>query len=154
MKKINLLIVDDRDIIRDGLKLIFSNSKNIKVKGEASDGNEALELIKENDYDVVLMDINMPNMNGIEATKKIKKLKSNIKVLANSFYASPLFIKDMIKAGSSGFIKKGESSSVYFEAVQTVNNGTIYLSDEVSHKIYDKVLAYLKDPSKKEVLAS
>ncbi|MBL4593868.1 MAG: response regulator transcription factor [Flavobacteriales bacterium] len=154
MKKISLLIVDDRDIIRDGLKLIFSGSDNINVKDEASDGNEAIALIEKNDYDVVLMDINMPNMNGIEATKSIKKLKSNIKVLANSFYTSPIFIRDMIRAGSSGFIKKGESRNSYIEAIESVHNGTIYLSDEVNHKTYDKVLDYLKSPVKGDPIVS
>jgi len=144
MEGINVLIVDDRDIVRDGLKLIFSVSDHVNVIGEASDGNEAMSLIEKNDYDVVLMDINMPNMNGIEATKKIKKLKSNIKILANSFYVSPIYIKDMIKAGASGFITKGESRQSYLKAIESVFNGNVYFTDKISYKTYDKVSAYLK----------
>lgn len=141
---INVLIVDDRDIIRDSLRMFFSNENGIRLKDDADDGYEALKLIETNDYDVVLMDINMPNMNGVEATKKIKKLNSNIKILASSFNASPFLIKEMIAAGASGFIKKGESKKEYVKAIEAVNSGTIYLSDEVNYKTYAKVLAYLK----------
>ena len=144
MDSISVLIVDDRDIIRDSLKLLLANAKNIIVKGEASDGEEALDLIANNDYDVVLMDINMPNMDGVEATKRIIKLNPQIRILANSFYSSATFIKNMISAGASGFIKKGESGKSYIDAIESVNEGMVYLSDEVNHKTYDKVLGYLK----------
>ncbi len=142
MKPIRLLIVDDREIIRDSLKLLFLGVKDIVVMGEASDGYEAIELIKKNDYDVVLMDINMPLLNGIEATKQIIKFNSNIKVLGNSFYVSPTYIKDIIKAGAFGFITKDESREVYLEAIRKVHSGSIYLSDKVNYEVYDKVLTY------------
>ena len=110
MKTINVLIVDDRDIIRDSLKMTLSGVEGIKVKDDAADGREAMKLIEKNDYDVVLMDINMPTMDGIEATKQIIKINPNIKILANSFYVTPLYIKEMIKAGSYGFITKGDKN--------------------------------------------
>ena len=143
MKPIRLLIVDDREIIRDSLKLLFLEVKDITVMGEASDGYEAIELIKEKDYDVVLMDINMPLLNGIEATKQIIKFNSNTKVLGNSFYVSPTYIKDIIKAGAFGFITKDESREVYLDAIRKVHKGSIYLSDKLNCQVYDKVLTYL-----------
>lgn len=142
MKHIRLLIVDDREIIRDSLKLLFSGLKDITVTGEASDGYEAIDLVKKNDYDVILMDINMPLLNGIEATKEITKINSNTKVLGNSFFISPTYIKDLIKAGARGFITKDESREVYIEAVKATHQGKIYLSDKVNHQVYDKVLNY------------
>jgi len=144
---IDVLIVDDRDIIRDSLKLSFLTTDDIEVKDEASDGKEAMRLVEENNYDVVLMDINMPNMDGIEATKNILKIKPETKVLANSFHVSPLYIKEMIKAGSFGFITKGDGRDSYLEAVRSVANGAVYLSDEINNETYDKVLDYLKNPA-------
>ena len=148
MKKINVLIVDDRDIVRDSLRVTFSGVKDICVKDDASDGAEAMRLIEKNDYDVVLMDINMPNMDGIQATKEIIKINPNIKVLANSFHVTPLYIKEMIRAGSYGFITKGDGRAAYIEAIRTVANGAVYLSDEINSETYDQVLTYLKTPSK------
>ena len=145
MDEIRLLVVDDRDIVRDGLKLVLSDTM-IVVKGEATDGYEAIDLVMKNDYDVVLMDVNMPNMNGIDATRELKKIDPDIKILATSFWESPEFIKEMITAGASGFIKKGESKNVYEEAIELINNGMIYLSEEVSGKTYEKVFSYLKHP--------
>lgn len=153
MKMISLLIVDDRDIVRDSLKITFSGAKDIHVKDEASDGKEAMELIEKNDYDVVLMDINMPNMNGMKATKEMIKIKPNIKILANSFYITPLYIKEMIRAGSYGFITKGDGRDSYIEAVRTVANGAVYLSDEINNETYNQVLRYLKSPFKKVLSA-
>jgi len=147
MKKIKLLIVEDRDVIKDALKMFLNMEKGIEVTGEASDGMEAISLISKNQYDVVLMDINMPNMNGIDTTKKIFKLDPNIKVLANSLHASPYYIKEMIKAGAYGFITKGEKNSIYVDAIKSVSKGAIYLSDEIKSSTYDKVLAYLKYPT-------
>ncbi len=147
MKNIKLLIVEDRDIIKDALKMVLNLEKNIQVTGEAADGKEAMNLISKNSYDVVLMDINMPNMNGIEATKKIFKINPNIKVLANSLHASPYYIKEMIKAGAYGFITKGDNNSTYVEAINSVSEGAIFLSDEINSRTYDKVLAYLKYPA-------
>jgi DNA-binding NarL/FixJ family response regulator len=142
--KIRVLIVDDRDVIIDGLKLIFSGAKDIDIKGVASNGEEAIELVRKHDYDVVLMDVNMPVMNGVEATKAIKKLNFKIKILANSFYLDPILIKDMMKAGAQGFVRKGDTKTAYFDAVKTVSNGGVYLSEEVPSKTYDKVSKYLK----------
>lgn len=142
MKPIRLLIVDDREIIRDSLKLLFFGVKDIAVMGEASDGFEAIDLVKKNDYDVVLMDINMPLLNGVEATKQIINLNSSTRILGNSFNVSPTYIKDIIKAGACGFITKDESREIYIEAVKEVYQGNIYLSDKVNHQVYDKVLSY------------
>jgi len=147
MEKINVLIVEDRDIILDSIKLSLQKYDNIIIAGEATDGREAVNSVKQTDYDVVLMDINMPNMNGIEATKEIKKINPAIEILAHSFFLNPERVYDMIDAGATGIIKKGESSSVYEEALRTVANGTIYLSEEIHYSVYEKVLGYLKQPA-------
>ena len=155
MENINVLIVDDRDIIRDSLKLSFLGLSDIKVTGEAEDGKEAIKLIKKNNYDVVVMDINMPGMNGIEATQEIVKMKPDIKILATSFHVSPSFIKNILKSGASGYIRKGENRNAYLDAIRTVSNGAIYLSEKVDAKVYAKVFRYLKhrSPVKRTILS-
>jgi DNA-binding NarL/FixJ family response regulator len=144
MEEIKLLIVDDRDIIRDSIKLNLLKSKNILIKGEASDGQEAINMVKENHYDVILMDINMPNMDGVEATKEIKKIDPTTEILANSFFVNSERVYDMVEAGALGFIKKDEEPRIYQEAIRFVANGTIYLSDEINSNVYKQVLGYLK----------
>lgn len=146
MKEIKIIIVDDKKNIREGLKLMLARTKEIKIMAEASDGKEAIDLITQNEYDVVLMDIKMPNMDGIEATKKIKKTHPHIKILTNSYQVSSFHINEMLRAGASGFIRKGDDIDSYIEAIWTVDNGGIYLSDEINNKTYDKLLDLLKPP--------
>lgn len=147
MGKIKVLVVDDRDVIRDSLKLILKGDEHVVIEATAEDGFEAISLIKEKQFDVILMDINMPNMNGIETTKKILQINPSLKVLVNSLHLSSIHIKDMINAGVSGFIKKGESKNKYKEAITNVANGVAHFSDEVNSKTYQEALSYLKYPS-------
>lgn len=144
MKKIKLLIVEDRDIIRDSIKLSLKKYENIEIAGTASDGWEAISTVSQKDYDVVLMDINMPNMNGFDASKEIKEIDPNIEIVAHSFFFNSERVFEMIDAGAKGILKKGVCSSVYEEAIRSVANGTIYLSEEIENNTYDKVLGYLK----------
>ena len=123
MKPIKLMIADDRDISRDILKLLLKSYKNIKVVAEATNGLEAIELIKTKSIDVVLMDINMPNLNGEQATKKIKELNPNIKIIINSFVDNPYIIKKLISCGASAYVKKGESINAYIEAIESIKTG-------------------------------
>jgi DNA-binding NarL/FixJ family response regulator len=144
MKVVKVLIVDDKDFIRKGLKAILSKYKDLKIEAEANDGNEALQIIAENKFDVVLMDINMPNMNGIEATKKIRAIDKNVKILSNSSFISTYHVREMLKAGASGFIKKGEDADIYKEAIWTIDNGGIFLSEEIEAETYDEVFNFFK----------
>ena len=139
MKPIEIIIVDDKKIIRDGLKAIFSRSDNFVIKSEASNGKEAIQLISKNNYDVVIMDINMPEMDGIETTRRIKKRNQKIKILTNSCHVHSHYIYEMLEAGATGFIKKGDDIDCYKEAIWTVNNGGVYLSEDISNETYDKV---------------
>ncbi len=151
MEKIRLLIVDDRDTIRDSIKLSLSKYNNIVIAGEASDGWEAVKCVNNCEYDVVLMDINMPNMNGIQASAEIKNINPHIEILAHSFFLNPERVFDMIDAGAKGVVKKGENFAVYEEAIRTVANGTIYLTEEIDYKVYEKVLGYLRQPVEKMI---
>lgn len=145
-RKINVLLVDDRDIIRDLIKLMFMNDHYISITGEAEDGLEALELVKKNNYDVVIIDINMPNLNGIKTTADIKKIKPDLKILANSFYQNIKYIEQVLIAGASGYIVKGETAEEYREAISIIFNGGVYFTDQIDEVIYEKVFKRLKNP--------
>ncbi|NCT16523.1 MAG: response regulator transcription factor [Flavobacteriales bacterium] len=140
MKKIKLVVVDDRDIIRDLLILMFKSNTTIEVVGDACNGNEAIKLVAEKNVDVVIMDINMPDMDGLEATKIIKALNPKVKILCNSFLTDVYQIKSMLDAGASGYIRKGEVIHSYIKAIETIHNGGVYLSDEINDETYNKIL--------------
>jgi len=144
MKETKVIIVDDNLVIRDGLRLMLKSFQNIKIVAEAEDGLEALDLIEKVDFDVILMDISMPNLNGIAATKKIKKKNVNAKILANTCNVDSFYIKEMLTAGASGYINKGADLASYKEAIWTVQNGGIFLSEEIELSTYDEVLDNLK----------
>ena len=145
MNTINILLVDDRDVIRDGLRVLLSKYPRINITEEATDGEKAVKLIKDdlNKYDIILMDINLPKINGMEATKQIKAINSKIKIIAFSLHTSAGYIVDMIKAGVSGYVTKGEEASTYLEAIETVYNGGIYLTDKIDPTEYDKASSLL-----------
>lgn len=132
---IKLLIADDRDIFRDSLKIFLSKTSEIGVVGEVTDGREAMDLIDKNDYDVVLMDIHMPIMNGIEATRNIIKSKPCTKILASSFDIMPDYINEVMGAGAQGFIAKSNSGASFIEAIKAVGKGQRFLTDETESRM-------------------
>lgn len=146
MKKINLLLVDDRDVIRDAFKVLLLKYPHISVVAEAENGADAVNIISKNKegIDIVLMDINLPKINGMEASKTIKAIDSNIKIIAFSLHTSAGYIVEMIRAGVSGYVTKGEEASVFLEAIETVYNGGVYLSDKIDTTEYEKATSMLK----------
>lgn len=146
MNKINLLIVDDRDVIRDAFKVLLSKYPIINIVSEAENGADAVDIISRNgeEIDIVLMDINLPKMSGMEATKKIKSINSKVKIIAFSLHTSAGYIVEMIKAGVSGYVTKSEEASTFLDAIQTVYNGGIYLSDKIDSTEYDKATSMLR----------
>jgi len=146
MKKINLLIVDDRDIVRDAFKVLLAKFPEVNINNEAVDGEQAIKLISDNanNYDIVLMDINLPKMNGMAATKKIKAINSGVKIIAFSLHKSAGYIVDMIRSGVSGYVTKDEAAETYFEAIKTVSEGGIYLTDKIYATEYDKASSLLR----------
>lgn len=146
-KKIKLLLVEDRTIVRDVLKLMLSKIEFVDVLDEAEDGLEAIKLVNKNNYDVIIMDINMPNLNGMDATEALKKNNHNLKILAHSFHQSAHYINKIIHAGANGYLLKGAGLDEYREAIWTVFNNGIYLSDKIDNTIYEKVYRNLKYPT-------
>ena len=128
---IRVLIADDHGIVREGLHSLIGKQADMEIVGEADDGRKALELVKELEPDVVVMDISMPNLNGVDATSHIVREYPKVKVIALSMHSSSMFVADMIKAGASGYILKDCLFDELATAIRTVHEGGVHLSKDV-----------------------
>ena len=142
---ISLLLVDDHKILRDGLKSIIDKVSNIKIIGQASDGREAIKFCQTNKPDVVVMDVAMPGLNGIEATKQITNDNPNIKVIALSMHSSKQFILGMFKAGAYGYLLKDTDSDELIDAINAVMLNKKYITQNISNVIIDSITDIQKD---------
>lgn len=131
MKKISVLIVDDHQLFREGLKLLLGVSSIVGEVYQASDGNEFLDFIENLSPDIVLMDINMPIMDGIEATTKALKEHPEMKIIALSMFGDDEYYIKMIEAGAKGFIVKNSDIEVVETAIQQVMEGKTYFASDV-----------------------
>ena len=130
-KVLKIGIVDDHPIFRKGLNALISEINNVQVVFEASNGQECISFIKFEEVDIIFMDIQMPILNGIEATKKALRINSNIKIIALSMYADKDYFEDMIHAGAIGFLLKDAVSNEIVEAINTVKMNKNYFSEEI-----------------------
>lgn len=132
---IKVLLVDDQGIIREGLSLILGLYDDIEIVGQASNGLEAIEFLESQSADVVLMDIRMPVMNGVEAVKEIKKRGINTKVLILTTFNEDEYVFDAMKYGANGYLLKDVKGERLYEAIKSINAGNIILQDEITHKV-------------------
>jgi two-component system, NarL family, response regulator NreC len=128
---IRVLIADDHGIVREGLHSLIGKQPDMEIVGEADDGRKALELVRKLQPDIALMDISMPNLNGVDATRLIVREFPNVKVIALSMHSSSMFVADMIKAGASGYMLKDCLFNELADAIRVVNEGGAYLSPGV-----------------------
>ncbi len=132
MAKIRVLVVDDHTIVRDGICALLALTGDIEVIGEATNGSEALKMVKELNPDVVIMDIAMPIMGGLEATRRINKEFSRIKILVLTQHDDKEYVFSVIESGASGFISKAAASSELVSGIRAVYRGDSYLSPAVA----------------------
>lgn len=128
MKRIKVLIVDDHTLVRDGIRALLSLAADIEVVGEAANGKEALLKVKQLEPDVVLMDLSMPTMNGLQAIRRIRREHSQCRILALTQYDDSEYVIPVIEAGARGFVTKMAAFSELATAIQAVYNGKSYLS--------------------------
>lgn len=129
---IRVLLSDDHRIMRQGLRALLEKEPDIKVVGEAEDGYSTIELARKLKPQVVVMDITMPDLNGIEATHHITKEMPDIKVLALSMHTDQRFVEKMLKAGATGYLPKDCASEELVCAIHTVLNNETYLSPTIA----------------------
>ncbi len=132
---INVLLVDDHDLVRDGIKKILNDISGIKVVGEASSGEEAVKIARKLRPNVVLMDVKMPGIGGFEATRKLVRIDSDIKVLVLTICDNDLFPARLIQAGATGYITKGASTDEMVRAIKTIHAGQRYISADIANRL-------------------
>lgn len=150
MNKIRILIVDDHVLVREGLRNLLEGQSDIEVVGEATDGNEAVEKVPKLKPDVILMDITMPGMNGLEATRLIKEQSPEVKVLVLTMHESDEYFFKMLSAGASGYFVKGGSSSELISAVRAVNRGDVFLYPTMAKRLLNDYLKRAEAGEEKE----
>ena len=144
---IKVIICDDQAIVRDGLELLLKLEKDIEVIGLAQDGAEAVELVAEQAPDLVLMDLIMPGVNGVEATRRIRGLYPEVKVLVLTTYDDDVWVFDAIRAGASGYLLKDTPREKVIEAIHGTVEGKTYLDPSVAGKLLDQTASQQVQPS-------
>lgn len=142
---IKILIADDHQLVREGLATLLSDDPNIEVIGQAKDGKEAVESAKKLKPDILIMDIGMPLVNGIEATGILKKEIPDLKIIGLTMHADKTYVKGMLEAGADGYLFKNCAYDELMLAINTVSVGNKYLSNEITDVIINEYIGKQND---------
>ncbi len=130
-RNIRILLADDHEVMRSALRLLLDSREEFTVVGEAGNGREVLGMVESAVPDVVVMDINMPELNGIEATRQLRAAYPQVRVLGLSIHMKGRMVSEMLSAGARGYVPKNSAASELLEAIHTVMTGKMYISPEV-----------------------
>lgn len=144
MEKIKILIADDHAILLDGLKAVLQTDEELEIVGDAEDGETVVGLVNTLNPDVIILDINMPKLNGIEAARKIRTDNRDVKIIILTMYENEGFITDAISAGVNGFIFKMCDMEEFLRAVHTVAEGNDYFHEKVSKVVFSNYMKNIK----------
>ena len=128
---IKIILADDHKMILDGFRSIFAKEEDIVIIGEALDGEQVLDILKKEEADVAVLDISMPNLDGLETTRKIKRDYPNVKILVLTMHIRKNYVQELIEEGVSGYIIKNKGINALVEAVRDVYNGKRHISPEI-----------------------
>jgi two-component system nitrate/nitrite response regulator NarL len=140
VKKIRILLVDDHPIVREGIKSALSKRKNISIVGEAATGEEAMVKARKLSPDVILMDINMPGMSGLETTRRLRKSVPDSKILAVTMHENREYVLEMTQLGARGYVFKDSSPSELLRAIEAVHSGDLFFSPRASQQLLKSFL--------------
>lgn len=145
-KATRILLADDHSVVRNGFRLILEAQWDMEVVGQASNGREAVELAEALQPDVAVMDVTMPELNGIEATRRMEKVSPKTRVLALSMHKDAVYVREILRAGARGYLLKDCSEADFLTAVRAVAVGKGYLSPEVSDAVLDDYRKHVTNP--------
>jgi DNA-binding NarL/FixJ family response regulator len=140
MEKITILIADDHTLVRETWSFILNTDERFQVIAESGSGEEAVELAKQLRPNIVIMDINLPGMNGIEATQQIRKYSPASRILGVSLHTQPTYARKMIQKGAMGYVTKNSSREEMFKAIMEVQAGRRYICDEIKNILSEQVI--------------
>jgi DNA-binding NarL/FixJ family response regulator len=161
VEPISILLADDHTLVREGIRALVEKLPTVKVVGEAKDGREALRLVKERKPNLILMDIAMPGLNGLEATARVSKEFPDVKVIILSMYANEEYVHEAIRAGAAGYLVKRSAAIELEHAIRAVARGEKYFSplvaehitrDRNGHAIADRASVDRLTPRQREIL--
>ena len=141
MEPIRILIADDHPVVREGLRTMLSTDQIAEVVGEASDGAEAIAMVAEKEPNVVLMDIRMPTVNGIEATRRIKDKHPSISVIVLTMYDNDAYVIDAVRAGASGYLLKDTSRELLLHTIRMVSSGATLIKTDLLYEAICSLVA-------------
>lgn len=140
--RLRIILADDHQLVREGLKMLVESQPDMEVVAEVGDGNAALNQAKELQPDIIILDISMPRLNGLEATKKLKQFCPDTKVITLTRHNETGYLKQLLSSGVSGYVLKQSASSELIRAIRAVAQGTTYLDPAITNKVIE---GYVKE---------
>jgi DNA-binding NarL/FixJ family response regulator len=137
---LRILVADDHATVRQGLKLLIDSQPDMGVVGEAADGNDALEQAKALEPDVIVMDISMPGMSGLVATRALKRVQPAVAVVALTRHEDDTYLEELLRAGASGYVLKQSAPTTFLQAIRAVAAGGVYLDPAMTSRVADGLL--------------
>ena len=147
MDKITILLAEDHKVVREGTRRLLESQSDFEVVGEASDGIEAIELAKKMKPEIIIMDVSMPRLNGIEATKQIKALYPNMAILVLTGYDDDEYVFALLEAGAAGYLLKESSGEELIDAIRQVMTGEPVLHPKIMKKVLNRLRAPVEEAS-------
>jgi DNA-binding NarL/FixJ family response regulator len=146
MKRIRILLADDHAVVRQGFKMILDAQADMEIVGEAGNGRQAVELAEQLRPDVVVMDVAMPELNGIEATRRLASSVPHARVIALSMHKDSVYVREILRAGARGYLLKDSGAADLVAAIHAVASGESYLSPAVSNAVLDDYRRHVTNP--------
>jgi two-component system response regulator NreC len=146
MKRIRIMLADDHAVVRQGFKMILAEQPDMEIVGEAGNGREAVELAETLKPDIVVMDVSMPELNGIEATRRLCETTSHTRVVALSMHKDSVYVREILRAGARGYLLKDAPAADLVSAIRAVASGEGYLSPAVSNAVLDDYRRHVTNP--------